>query len=216
MICQPQSLYAGMKPACSVDAGDGGRAMFCAMLELLRWPALLLLLILGSPGEASAAGAAPKATEASVKAAYLFKFATYVAWPPSAFGRPDATLTIGLIGADDVAAELSQIRAAVASTGRKFEIKVLRAGDPLAGIHILFVGPHEPARLASILASSWGQPILTVTDTRGALGAGSIINFVSIDERLRFEVSLRHAERNGIKVSVRLLNVAWRVEAYKP
>jgi hypothetical protein len=49
------------------------------------------------------------ATEASVKAAFIFKFAGYVEWAPNAFATAAEPLLIGVTGADDVASELERI-----------------------------------------------------------------------------------------------------------
>ena len=46
--------------------------------------------------------AAGEALEASVKAAYLYKFLSYVDWPAAAFAAADAPQVIGVVGADEV------------------------------------------------------------------------------------------------------------------
>ncbi len=214
--------------ACSHDATGYCRlalphaaALFSVAREAGRcvawhWRALLLMMALGATHHAHAVDAARRATEAGVKAAYLYKFATYVEWPLSTFARPDAPFTIGIVGADDIAAELGKIRAAGSGSGRAMEVKVLRPGDPATGVHILFFGQHEAARLGRLLGLVSGLPLLMVTENSGGLDSGSTIDFVMVDDRIRFEVSLSHAERSNIKISVRLLNVALRVEAKKP
>ena len=45
----------------------------------------------------------------------------------------------------------------------------------------------------------------------GALNQGSMINFVIVDRRVRFEVALDSVERSGLKLSSRLLAVAQQV-----
>jgi hypothetical protein len=40
---------------------------------------------------------------------------------------------------------------------------------------------------------------------------GSVLNFVIVDKRVRFEISLTAAERAGLKISSELLSVAVRV-----
>ena len=50
----------------------------------------------------------------------------------------------------------------------------------------------------------------------GAIDVGSVINFVLVDNRVRFEISVGNAERHGLKVSSRLLAVAQRVEMGRP
>jgi hypothetical protein len=54
--------------------------------------------------------------------------------------------------------------------------------------------------------------MLVVTECDNGLQLGSVINFRIVDERVRFDVALDAAERNGIKLSSRLLTVANRVQ----
>jgi hypothetical protein len=54
-------------------------------------------------------------------------------------------------------------------------------------------------------------PVLTVTESEGALAQGSIINFTLDEQRVRFEVSLYAAELSRIRLNSRLLAVAQRV-----
>jgi hypothetical protein len=225
---RPQASHAGISHARHKGAAPACRPEFARLDDWLaglrraavraaafHWPFLLLLLTLGS-NHAHAADAARNATEASVKAAYLYKFAAYVDWPSAVFARADAPFVIGIVGADDIAAELNKIRASAAAGSRAMDVKVLRPGDAVVGVHILFFGQQDAARLARAVGATQAQPVLTVTENGSGLLAGSIINFVTVSDRIRFEVSLPNAERNKIKVSVRLLNVALRVEARKP
>ena len=112
----------------------------------------------------------------------------------------------------EVAAELGKLRVGRLVQNRALEVKVLKVNEPVSGVHILFVGrgAGEPSRRLTdqILA----QPVLTVTETDGGLGSGSIINLLPIGENIRFEVSIPHAERSGLKISARLLGVALKVE----
>ena len=50
-----------------------------------------------------------------------------------------------------------------------------------------------------------------VTDAPDGLAEGGLINFVMVQSRVRFEVSLEAAERDAVKVSSRVLSVAQRV-----
>ena len=53
---------------------------------------------------------------------------------------------------------------------------------------------------------------MTRRATDNAMPQGSAINFHIVDERVRFDVALDVAERNGIKLSSRLLTVANHVQ----
>lgn len=159
---------------------------------------------------ACAAYAQNAVPEATVKAAFLYKFAVYVEWPASAFPQPDSPLVIGVMGADDVAAELEKLVPNRQVNNRRVIARRVREGEPLRGIHLLFAGRTE-ANLRTVLRSARDQGVLAVSEAERGLEAGSSINFVSVDDRIGFEVSLDSAERAGIRISSRMLAVARRV-----
>ena len=158
----------------------------------------------------------PSTLENQVKAAFLYKFAGYVDWPSTSFARPDTPLTIAVAGADAIAAELVQATSGRTVEGRTVTVKRVKAGESLAGVHILFVGKAESARLNQWVQSARPISVLTVTESDGALAQGSVINFVMADRRVRFEVALDSAEKSKLKLSSRLLAVAQQVHTGTP
>lgn len=159
-------------------------------------------------GEAQAQRA--EATESGVKAAFLYKFAGYIEWPPGLFAAPDAPFIIAVTGSDEVVAELTRIAAGRNIGGHPVVVKRWREGEPLKGSHLLFAGRDTP-RLASLLKSAQQQSVFTVTEAERGLEQGSAINFVVAEDRVGFEVSLDAAEKTGHHISARMLAVARRV-----
>jgi hypothetical protein len=151
------------------------------------------------------------APEASVKAAFLYKFAGYVDWPPTAFASPEAAFVFGVVGADEVATELTKVTSGRHIEGHPVAVRRLREGEALRGVHVLFVGRTAADRLAALIRAAQQPALLVVTETERGLEAGSAINFVMAEDRVGFEVSLPAAERNGLKISSRMLSVARRV-----
>jgi hypothetical protein len=149
--------------------------------------------------------------ERQVKAAYLYKFAAYVEWPEASFPRPDAPITIGVLGAEALAGDLVQLVAGRTANNRVITAKRLRPGDALSGVNILFVGKEETGRLAQLVPLARPHGVLIVTESQGALTLGSVINFTLVDRRVRFEISLGSAEKSSLKLSSRLLAVAQQV-----
>lgn len=151
--------------------------------------------------------------EQQVKAAYLFKFGSYVEWPPAAFPGSDGTFNIAVIGADTLADELVQIVGNRTINGRPVTIRKLKPNDPLLGLnaHVLFIGRSNNNQLAKILARVKGQPILTVSEADEGLIQGSMINFVMIDGKVRFEAAPKTAGIDNIVISARLLAAAYKV-----
>jgi hypothetical protein len=184
-----------------------------------RMAAALLVFCLGGAvlapaAPALAAGAAVAASEESVQAAYLHKFLNYAEWPPASFPQADTPYVIGVAGDDTVADELARIAAGRSVNNRGVIVKRVLPGDSanaLSALHMLYIGRSERPRLAQWLRQAKGHPILTVTAADGALEQGSIINFRTVDDRVRFEVSVDTAEQSGLRLNSRLFSVATNV-----
>ena len=180
------------------------RIALCGGVALLAW-------CTGWGAAAATAADDPHALEQRVKAAYLYRFAEYVQWPEGAFPRRDAPIVIGVLGSDTLANELTQAVVGRTVNDRPVTVKRLKPGEPLTGIHVLFLSRSETARLSQIAQGAQPRSILTVTESDGALAQGSVINFVVADRRVRFEISLESAEKSKLKLSSRLLAVAQQV-----
>jgi hypothetical protein len=178
-----------------------------ALLALLMACLTLSCLAGGTPP--STAGVAP--LERSVKAAYLFKFLGYVEFSAEATGP----LTVGVLGADDVAAELARITEGRVINGRAVAVRTLREGDSATGLNMLFVGA-DAERPLQALRSATEKSVLSVTEIENGLQLGAVINFRMVDDRVRFEVSLPAAEKNNQRLSSRLLSVAYHIQKDKP
>ena len=176
----------------------------------LRACALSILVAAGIAGPCAAQSDAQTA-EYRVKAAFLYKFGGYVEWPQGVFAKPDSPIAIGVIGADALAEELARIVAGRTINGRPVTVRKLRPGEAVARLHVLFVGRGESGRLAGILAAARGQALLTVTESEEGLELGSMINFVVVEDKVRFDIAPPPSESSNLKISARLLGVARKV-----
>lgn len=151
---------------------------------------------------------AQSATEYQVKAAFLFNFAKFVEWPADAFASPDAPLQLCILGQDPFGHAFEQGIDDKMVRGHRIEI-IHPSGLPQArSCQIIFAASSEEPRLREILHGLKGASVLTVGDAPGFAQMGGIINFVLDNNRVRFEINLRAAERAGLKLSARLLTVA--------
>lgn len=178
-----------------------------------RLTALLALALLMVAAFLDATAAELQASEYRVKAAFVYKFGDYVEWPAEAFASPSAPITIGVVGADALADELARISAGRALGGRPVVVRKLRHGDSTAGMHMVFIGRADGRQLASALDATRGRAALTVTESTEGLRLGSMVNFVVVADKVRFDVALRPAEASRLKISSRLLAVARTVVA---
>lgn len=172
----------------------------------------LLLVLLGLPAPRAPRAQPVSATEYQIKAAYLLKFGSYVEWPPQAFEQRDSPFVIGVLAADAVAEEVERAAVAAVVEGHPVQVRRLEQSDAgSAGAHVLFIDRSRGGQLADTLALARGRPLLTVTESEQALAHGGMINFVIVENKVRFDIALAPAEASQLKISARLLSVARRV-----
>jgi hypothetical protein len=157
----------------------------------------------------SAQAVEPPSTEYSVKAAFLYRFADYIEWPPTAFDSPASPVTVCVIGRDPFGPTLDRLTDGERVAGRPIAIKRAQKLDGAMGCHVVYV--DTKGDLTASLHAVEGKPVLTVTNGVDETGAHGIINFVIHDNRVRFNIDIRLAAGNGLSISSRLLSVALAV-----
>jgi hypothetical protein len=172
------------------------------------------MLVIGAwstPAPLGDGGASPSAT--SVKAAFVYRFLAFVEWPEQAFASADAPMVIGVLGADALAHELEEVVANRRIDERAIEVRRVDVAHALDGVNVLYVGEQASSALTGLAARAARASVLVVSDFADALDEGSVINLLVVDNRVRFEVSLEAATRSALRLSSRLLGVAYRVRA---
>lgn len=154
--------------------------------------------------------AADSYSEDAVKAAYLYRFAGYVGWPTDLSGsRP---FTIAVLDAPGVARELQRLLPEHPVKSGIAQVREITRVQDAGSAQVLYVGAGHADVLSALNSQAVSRSILFVTDEAGGLQSGSVLNFLNIDHRVRFEVSLTAAERVHLKISSELLSVAIRVQ----
>jgi hypothetical protein len=181
------------------------------MLAIGRWRRAWLALGLGLAlaGAGLARADSPLAKPDAVKAAFLYRFTGYVEWPAPL--GPDETFTVAVLGSEGVAEALVPMLALHRVQDRPARVQAISSIDDLGDARVLYVGPAFVGSLSAVMQKLRGLPVLVVSDRDGALEDGSMINFLLIEHRVRFEISLGAATAAGLKVGPGLLAVAVNV-----
>lgn len=173
-----------------------------------RWlSALFFFSLLWTDAFAQPSGA----TVEAVEAAYLYRFAGYLEWPPTAFFDASAPIRVGVVGSEKFHEELAALVVGRSIQGRAMQVERLSSPKEAANVHMVFVGKQAWGTLDEWIAAVKGKPVAVVTDAPHGSDSGALLTFVSIDERIRFEASVRAAQQAGLRMSSRLLAVAQRV-----
>ena len=159
---------------------------------------------------ASQGKAADSYSEDAVKAAYLYRFVGYVGWPTVVSGSKP--FTIAVLDAPGVARELRRLLPGHPLNGGIAQVREVTRVQEAGAAQVLYIGAGHAAFLSALNSQAASQSILFVTDEAGGLQSGSVLNFLNVDHRVRFEISLTAAERVHLKISSELLPIAIRVQ----
>ena len=167
-------------------------------------PCLALLLLLGFRLAAQSAG------EYEVKAAFLYKFASFAEWPDALSNGP---LCIGVLGQDPFGPALDEVVKGKSYQGRSFEIRRFKPGQESHKCQILFISALEPKKLREVLDRLQGAADLTVGDVPGFCESGGMVNLGLAGNKVQLEINVEAAEKAGLHLSSRLLSLAKIVRA---
>lgn len=152
------------------------------------------------------------AQEYDVKAVFLYNFATFVEWPPSAFSPPETPFVFGVIGDDPFGNTLENVIDNERIGNRPMEVRRFKRIEDAGDCHILFISRSETDRLDDIFVAIGGRPILTVADIPGFAEAGGMIGFATRENRVRVIINGAVANRAQLSISSKLLRLAHVIE----
>lgn len=152
-----------------------------------------------------------KPTEDQVKAAYVFNFGKFVKWPPNSAVTRAGAFAICIFGDDPIGTVLESSLANQTLDGKPLAIRRLKKPRDAAGCRILYIGAGQGRKLPEILAVAKESSVLTVSDIPDFSKRGGMIEFVLIDDRVRFEINIARAESANLVLSSELLKVAFAV-----
>jgi hypothetical protein len=148
-------------------------------------------------------------SEYQLKSAFLFNFAKFVEWPPEAFSSSTAPLVFGVLGENPFGEHLENTVRNKTINGRKIVVKTVTSPDEAKTCHILFISTSERRRLREILEALRSSSVLTVGEMDRFIEAGGMINFVLENNKIRFQISDQAARNARLKISSKLLSLAW-------
>jgi len=158
---------------------------------------ITLLLMGGNPisAQQNAAG-----KEYALKADFLYHFVDYVYWKN--FSK-NQVYKIAVLEGSPITDALRAI-----AKNKKIEVKEYKNLNELSFCNILFVPYNCSIPIEAIVSKFSGKPVLIVTEQDGHGKKGSHMNFVMVDQKLKFEVNLKAINKSGIGISSFLLQHA--------
>lgn len=141
-----------------------------------------------------------------VEAVYLWNFAKFVRWP----GPTNGSIDICVAGRRASLYALKRMVSGEQIGGVPLIARDVEKTEDLGGCDILFVD-SQAKNGDVLLAAASGKPILTVSDANGFLDRGGMIQFMVVNNRVRFAVNMTPAGKSKLALSSELLKVAVKV-----
>jgi len=167
-----------------------------------------ILLVLGMPQPARTQSTTD---EYKVKAAFLFHFAQFLAWPTDSLNAGDSSLIICIFDDEPRRQEFQSAIEGKPIGARVFHVRLLSQPQEIQGCNILFLRRDEIRQQSPILKSLRGRPVLTVGETFDFLSDGGMIRFHIDEGKIRFDINQAAAESSHLEISSRLLLLATSV-----
>lgn len=162
----------------------------------------LLVIIVGAFGGTLNAQNAQK--EANLKAAFIYNFTKYIDW--GGYDR-DSIFVIGVAGDSPIVESLDAIAESRRINDKRVVVKTITSGAEIADCDIVFISKNCRMPLKYILEKTRPGE-LTISEHTGYADAGTALNFVVVDNRLKFEANLEAISSAGLKAGSQLLKLA--------
>ncbi|HEY4110895.1 YfiR family protein [Puia sp.] len=143
-------------------------------------------------------------TEPNLKAAYIYNFTLYINWEVDGDGED---FIIGEMGYSNLDSALGTIARNYLVNNRRIVLRHFRRPEDIDYCQVLFIPAGYGFPLRSILGRL-GKGVLTVGERKGYARDGVALNFVVVNEKLKFEANEKAMNKMGLKASSQLLKLA--------
>jgi hypothetical protein len=146
--------------------------------------------------------------ESRLKAAFLYRFAQFVEWPPVATAST-ASVNLCITGPRVSRDFLAELVAGETLAGKPLAVHDATS-DNVTACHLLFLHADAGPR-GTLLRKVGDRPVLTVSDAPRFLDEGGIVLLRVVDNRVRFEIDAEAARRANLRLNTQLLKLAANV-----
>ncbi len=136
---------------------------------------------------------------------FIYNFSRLIEWPAN---YRTGDFVIGVLGASEVAGELESYTKGKKVGTQNIQVIRYKAPTEIQHCHILFVPFVRTKQLSEVIAAIGTQSTLIITEKSGALNDGSAINFVILEDKMKFELKAENANKYGIRFSAKLQEMA--------
>ncbi|MEO6302553.1 MAG: YfiR family protein [Bacteroidia bacterium] len=149
-------------------------------------------------------------TNSKIKAVFLYNFTRYFEWNDK---KKVGNFVIYVVGkSESLITELKTLASKKKVGNQDIEIKNSFVFDPSVSAQIIYLLPDVSKSIADVSAKSKAKSTLLVAESPNACKTGSSINFVIVENKLKFEYNKTNAVKSGLKTNDDFKALAINVE----
>jgi hypothetical protein len=167
----------------------------------------MVLFILASSQCLSAQQIDEGDSRAMIQANFIYQFAINSNWPAE---MKKGNFQIIVYGNDAVYKHVVEKYGMKPAGAQTIEVLAWSAFIPGINSHIVFIDKSRKNDLTKIIKDVKGKSTLIVTNWEGALGSGAAINFKTVDNSIRYELSEAAWSEKRITPGIKILQ--WKVQ----
>lgn len=189
-IATDYEFYVSLKPVSSKDE-----------LNLESMKRLLFLII------AIVSVNLVNAQEAKYKALFMANFTKYIEWPAADL---NGDFVICVVNQNEVLNQLKTFTTNKFVGSHPISVVGVKSIDDITKCNILYLSFAESKadKIEAVLGKLSGTSTLVLTDRPGSLKNGSCINFLLVDDKLKFEINEPAISERKLQISAQLRNQA--------
>ncbi len=149
-------------------------------------------------------------TNSKIKAVFLYNFTRYFEWSDK---KKTGNFVIYIVGKNEnLITELKTLASKKKVGNQEIEVKNSYTFDATISAQIVYLLPDVSKAVADVSSKSKSKSTLVVAESPNACKTGSSINFVVIDNKLKFEYNKNNAVKAGLKTNDDFKALAINVE----
>ncbi len=149
--------------------------------------------------------------EYTIKAVYIEKITRFVTWPDSLIAKKTEPVIFAIYGHSEMTEVAEQLYQNYKIKGKEVKIKIINDLNEINSADILFISKTSDDEVERILEILDNKPILTIGDTKKYAKKGVMINFVILDDRIKFEINKTSVDKALLHFNHLLLKQAEKI-----
>ena len=150
------------------------------------------------------------AKEYQIKSVFLYNFTKgFITWPASVFANDNETFNLCVLGEEQLTDVLNTtMQGKTSKEGRSLVINKLQNIFAISACQILFIDKSQQDSFPQIRQLAIRHSTLTVSDMKDFTEKGGMIEFFTVDNKLKLAINICVLEQAKIKATANLLQLS--------